>query len=178
MESLLIGGLQGLLNYAGLSFLDKMNIKKYQKKMEQGTANMRQCSKVVSYLKSEKQGKSQIEYYCDQMLKHGKQTLFANVNLGVLGVLDLIEAGYDSKILLSTGKFLKAKIYLERAVAISQDKTIVEYEYEDLPTLSLLYSLMNYYYGYVLFLKGDFEQSKHHKELGQKQVPGMGGLPY
>ncbi|KAA9331158.1 amidohydrolase family protein [Adhaeribacter soli] len=178
MESLLIGGLQGLLNYAGLSLLDKMNIKKYQRKMEEGTATMTQCSKVVSHLKSDKDANAKISYLCDQLIKRNRQTLFANVNLGVLAVLDLIEAGYDEKILLSTGKYLKSKVYLENAIRISKDTSIVEYEFEDLPTLSCLYSMMNYYYGYLLHLQGNSSESNHYKELGQKQLPGMGGLPY
>ena len=180
MESLLIGGLQGLLNYAGLSFLDKMNIKKYQRKMKEGTATMAQCAKVVSNLKSDKDAEEKIIYLCDQLLNKNHQTLFANVNLGVIAVKDLIEAGYDKKILLNTGKFLQSKILLENAIKISKDPSIVEhrYEIEDLQVLSMLYSMMNYNYGYLLHLQGNVSESNHYKELGQKQLPGMGGLPY
>lgn len=186
MESLIIGGLQGLLNYAGISFIDKLNINRYQKKIEKGTATMTQCAKVVTILKADKEAHFKIKSCCEQLLRMNKQTHFANVNLGVLYIHQLL-----SKLKSSTERFepitsqdfIQAKQYLENSIIIAKDDSIVEYDInndlEDLGTLSILVSMRNYHYGYLLHLEGNKKESAHYKELAIKQQPEINGqLPY
>jgi hypothetical protein len=187
MEGLLIGGLQGLMNYAGISVFDKLKLKKLQRKISDGTATATECLKAISILQNEKDSFMKIRTCCEQLIRNNNHLTMAYVYLGMLNLHQLFNSGSMSsdRILASEG-YRMAKECLEKAHLTVKDDTPKNFKglqaikaVDDFYTHSQIIGMLNYYHGFIYHLEGDEERAQSCKKLGQELNNNMKAvLPY
>lgn len=175
----MIGALQGLMNSAGLSFMDKLKINKYLKKAEEGTATITECNKVFDNLRSGNTGVQKIDSICKVYIAKNQHLLFAYTNLGVLSVQQILLNNRDDY--RNKTEFQEGKAYLESALNLVEDPITLNSLQKDgdLFTLMDTQALMNYYYGFIMYIENNKDKSESFKKLGIKQIPKLKNhLPY
>ncbi|ALI98933.1 hypothetical protein [Rufibacter tibetensis] len=181
MESLIIGGLQGLLNYAGVSLLDKLKVNKYKRKIAEGTATTVECAKIISMYQGEKDSFEKMVSCCEQLIQKDKQLHIAYTMLGLAYLHQPLSFGSIPKEkLMSSDNFGKAKKNFELAFLAKEDATRNDYKgLDDLRVFAQTNGMLNYHYGFILHMEGDETKAQEYKKLGLNQVEHTKGfLPY